>query len=195
MARERKGQEGGGDTPRVESDRELALRALMLLAVGGDEKAYGQLLRELTRLLRRRLSFQLQGHPDEVEDLVQDTLMAIHTHRHTYQPDLPLMAWVNAIARHRLIDHLRSRRRTTALHDPLDDFPDLAGPRSDEAEEARLDVEALLQQLPAHHRLPLLHTRLRGLSVAEASKVTGQSESAIKVGVHRGLKALAALVK
>ena len=37
--------------------------------------------------------------------------------------------------------------------------------------------------------------KLEGLSVAETARATGMSEAAVKVGVHRGLKALAALIR
>ena len=64
-----------------------------------------------------------------------------------------------------------------------------------EVADAQRDVAKLLGQLPAGQRLPIIHMKLEGLSVVEASRLTGMSESAIKVGVHRGLKALAALIR
>jgi len=62
------------------------------------------------------------------------------------------------------------------------------------AAEARRDLGVLLQQLPDKQRLPIEYVKIEGLSVAEAAQRTGLSESAVKVGVHRGLKALAALI-
>jgi RNA polymerase sigma-70 factor (ECF subfamily) len=40
-----------------------------------------------------------------------------------------------------------------------------------------------------------VHVKIEGLSVVEAAQLTGMSESAIKIGVHRGLKALAAKIR
>jgi RNA polymerase sigma-70 factor (ECF subfamily) len=37
--------------------------------------------------------------------------------------------------------------------------------------------------------------KLTGMSVAETARLTGTSESAVKVNVHRGLKALAAKIR
>jgi len=37
--------------------------------------------------------------------------------------------------------------------------------------------------------------KIEGLSVAETARLTGMSQSAVKVGVHRGLKALAAKIR
>ena len=75
----------------------------------------------LSAHLRAFLRRSLFGWPDEVEDLVQECLLAMHNKRHTYQSDQPLTAWVHAIARYKLIDLLRSKSGREALHDPLDD--------------------------------------------------------------------------
>jgi RNA polymerase sigma-70 factor (ECF subfamily) len=130
-----------------------------------------------------------------VEDLVQETLLAVHNQRHTYEQDQPLTAWIHAIARYKLIDMLRRRASQDALNDPLDDEIEVLSDTDAEAMDARRDVAKLLEQLPDRHRLPIQYVKLNGLSVAEAARATGMSESAIKVGVHRGLKALAAIMR
>jgi RNA polymerase sigma-70 factor (ECF subfamily) len=122
-------------------------------------------------------------------------LLAIHNQRHTYDPGLPLTAWVHAIAKYKLIDLLRRRSAREALTDPLDEDRELAVESDTEAADARRDIHKLLGQLPERQRLPIVRTKLEGLSVAEAARVTGMSESAVKVGVHRGLKALARLIR
>ncbi len=174
---------------------EERLRALLLQGLAGEAEAYHLFLKGLSAHLRAFLRRRLGGLPDEIEDLVQDTLLAVHSQRHTYRTDQPLTAWVQAIARYKLIDLFRSRAGREALHDPLDDDLDVFANCDTDAADARRDVAKLLQQLPDHQRLPILHTKLEGLSVAETASATGMSESAIKVGVHRGLKALAALMK
>lgn len=174
---------------------EARLRALLLRGLGGEADAYHAFLKALSTHLRAFLRRRLSGLPDEIEDLVQDTLLAVHSQRHTYRADQPLTAWVQAIARYKVIDLFRSRAGREALHEPLDDGLDVFASCDTDAAEARRDVAKLLEQLPDQQRLPILHTKLEGLSVAEAARATGMSESAIKVGVHRGLKALAALMK
>ncbi|MCC9595269.1 MULTISPECIES: sigma-70 family RNA polymerase sigma factor [unclassified Rubrivivax] len=161
----------------------------------GDEAAYREALTLAAARLRAYLRRRLAARPDEVEDLVQDTLLALHLHRGTWDPTLPVAAWMLAIARHKLIDHLRRHGRREALHEPLDEVGDerLAAPDA-EAGTAR-DLQRLLQALPAAQRSAIVLTRLEGLSVNEAAQRTGASESAIKVQVHRGLKRLAALVR
>jgi RNA polymerase sigma-70 factor (ECF subfamily) len=126
---------------------------------------------------------------------VQETLIAVHNQRHTYDPAVPVTAWLHAIARYKLVDLLRRRARQDLLHDPLDDQSELLVAGDTEASDARRDVAKLLATLPDRQRLPIVHVKLEGLSVAEAARLTGMSESAIKVGVHRGMKALAAAIR
>lgn len=173
---------------------EQRLRAQLLQGMEGDAQAYQAFLKGLSTHLRAFLRRRLSTLPDDIEDLVQDILLAVHNQRHTYRPDQPLTAWVNAMARYKLIDLLRSRSGREALHDPIDDDLALFAANDHDAADARRDVNSLLNQLPDNQRLPIVHTKLEGLSVTEAAAVTGMSESAIKVGVHRGMKALAALM-
>jgi RNA polymerase sigma-70 factor (ECF subfamily) len=171
------------------------LRQLLIRGLAGDAPGYEEFLRELSAYLRAFLRRRLTGLPDEVEDLVQESLLAVHNQRHTYDAGQPITAWVHAIARYKLIDLLRRHAKRDRLTDPLDDELDLFSFSDSEAAEARRDLGKLLEQLPDRQRLPIVHMKLEGLSVTEAARITGMSESAVKVGVHRGLKALAAMIR
>jgi RNA polymerase sigma-70 factor (ECF subfamily) len=177
------------------SGREDHLKDLLVRGLAGDGSAYHAFLKELSAFLRAFLRVRLARVPDEVEDLVQETLLAIHNQRHTYDASQPLTAWVRAIARYKMIDFLRRRAGREALDDPLGDEDELLAASDAEALDARRDLAKLLDRLPDRHRLPILHVKIEGLSVAETAKLTGMSESAVKIGVHRGLKALAAFVR
>ena len=176
----------------TKDDVELRLRALLLQGLDGDAVAYRRFLQDMSAHLRAYAGRRLFGWPDDVEDLVQECLLAMHNQRHTYQHDQPVTAWAQAIARHKLVDVLRARTVREALHDPLDDDLELVARSDLEAGDARRDLSVILATLPEHHRLPILHVKIEGLTVAEAARLTGMSESAVKVGIHRGLKALAA---
>lgn len=171
------------------------LRSLLIAGIAGDSSAYHAFLKELSAHLRAFLKRRLAHLPDEVEDLVQETLLAVHNQRHTYDPRQPLTAWVHAIARYKLVDMLRRRSGREALNDPLDDEFDLFAASDMEAKDAQRDIGKLLEQLPERQRLPIQYVKLDGLSVDEAARLTGMSQSAVKVGVHRGLKALAAKIR
>ncbi|MGE0558929.1 MAG: sigma-70 family RNA polymerase sigma factor [Burkholderiales bacterium] len=177
------------------SEQEIRLRSLMVDGMAGNTAAYHAFLKELSALLRGFLRVRLMGLPDEVEDLVQETLLAVHNQRHTYDPGQPLTAWVHAIARYKLVDMFRRRETREQMNDPLDDELEVFSAPDNDAADARRDLGKLLEQLPDRLRLPIVHMKLEGLSVAETARATGMSEAAVKVGVHRGLKALAALIR
>jgi RNA polymerase sigma-70 factor (ECF subfamily) len=174
---------------------EERLRDLLIRGLGGEDSAYRAFLMELSAHLRAFFRRRLTSLPDDVEDLVQESLLAIHNQRQTYDADRPLTAWVHAIAKYKLVNLLRLRARRDLLTDLQDDERDFLSSADSEAAEARRDLGKLLDRLPDRQRLPIVHTKLEGLSVTETAQLTGMSESAVKVGVHRGLKALAALIR
>lgn len=183
-------------TPTTPADDfEATLRPLWLRAHAGDDAAYREALRRIAVRVRAYLRRRMQSLPDDLEDLVQETLLALHVQRGTWDASVPVSAWVLAIARHKLVDLWRRRGRQDALHDPLDDADDAALARPDPDATAPRDLARLMQHLPAAQRDAIVLTKIEGLSVAEASARTGASESAIKVQVHRGLKRLADLVR
>jgi RNA polymerase sigma-70 factor, ECF subfamily len=170
---------------------EARLKALFVRGLDGNVEAYHAFLGDLTGYLRgflRKRLFELQ---DDIEDLLQEVLLGVHNGRHTYCPDQPLTAWVHAIVRYKLGDFFGSRSRSEAFSIPLDEDLELFAARDVQAADARRDLSKLLEQLPERQRLPILLMKLEGLSVTETAKLTGLSESAVKVGVHRGFKALA----
>lgn len=178
-----------------QNDFEFGLKPLWLRAQAGDEAAYRECLQRITARLRAYLRRRLQTQPDDVEDLVQETLLALHIHRGTYDPSLAVSAWVIAIARHKLVDLWRRRGRQESLHDPIDEVDEALLAADVDEGSAHRDLGQLLSTLPEAQRVAIVLTKVEGLSVAEAAQRTGASESAIKVQVHRGLKRLALLVK
>lgn len=181
-----------GGPPRPVEER---LKALFLAGLDGDSAAYRAFLDALSGHLRAFLRKRLYQMQDDVEDVVQETLLAVHNGRHTYRADQPLTAWVHAVARYKLMDFFRARSRHEALNEPLDDYIEIFESSDGLADDARRDVGKLLDGLPDKQRLPIVHVKLQGLSVAETAELIGLSESAVKIGVHRGLKALAAKIR
>ncbi|MET0961814.1 MAG: sigma-70 family RNA polymerase sigma factor [Noviherbaspirillum sp.] len=187
--------DGSNEYPNASSVAAIEdrLRELMVCGLAGDSCAYERFLRELSLHLRAFFRKRLAGLPDEIEDLVQETLLAVHNQRHTYESQQPLTPWLHAIARYKMVDMLRRWKGHDALHEPLDEDSELLASSDAQAADAHRDVARLLERLPDRQRLPIEYVKLQGLSVVEAARLTGLSESAVKVGVHRGLKALAAM--
>lgn len=166
---------------------EARLKALMLASLAGSHTAYRQLLREAEPLVRSFLINRV-GMSADVDDLLQEVLIAVHTHRANYQPEQLFTAWLYAIARHKLADAVRhdARRR----HVRLEDAPERIEADHGDRVAARLDVDRLLDALPCKQRAAIRCVKLRQWTVADTSARTGMSQSAIKLSIHRGLNAL-----
>jgi RNA polymerase sigma-70 factor (ECF subfamily) len=175
--------------PTVESQ----LKALMLAGLAGDAVSYRRLLHVVQAQLRSYFRRRIGSDDAALEDLVQETLIAIHTRRGTYDPDRPLTAWLHAIARYKLIDVLRDRRSRPFV--PLDDETDFSAIDDSNATTARLDIARLLETVPTRTRELIRAVKIEGRSVAEVSASSGLSESAVKVAIHRGLSRMAARLK
>ena len=168
---------------------EERLRALMSDSLRGDAAAYRELLTDLGDRLRVYYGRRL-GRSDAIaEDLVQETLIAIHTKRFTYDVERPFTAWLYAVARYKLIDHLRAAR--IDQHVSLEDAADELFHEEAEARDAALDVDRLLEDVPERTRSLVRAVKIEGRSVADVSASSGLSESAVKVAIHRALKRLA----
>jgi RNA polymerase sigma-70 factor (ECF subfamily) len=161
----------------------------MLAGLAGEAAPYRQLLDELSRLLRGYYARRAPPGID-AEDLVQETLIAVHTRRATYDTAQPFTAWAYAIARYKLIDALRRGR--AHLHVPLEAAEALFTPPEADAAMAGRDLERAMADLPSRTRELIRATRIEGLSAREAAERHGMSEGAVKVAVHRGLKGLGA---
>jgi RNA polymerase sigma-70 factor (ECF subfamily) len=168
--------------------RSVRWSRLMRATQAGDNKAYEQLLREVDAWLSRYYARRLP-HP-AAEDARQDVLLAIHAKRHTYNPSKPFGAWVTAIARYKWVDRIRDASRYSALS-PDEEIP-IGDHEGAAISAATLDL--LLGKLKPAQESVIRLVKLKGLSVARASGVTGQSTALVKVNIHRGLKKLADLV-
>lgn len=176
-------------------DFERTLKPLWMRGQRGDSSAYREALATIAQRLRRFYGRRLQALPDEVEDLVQETLLALHLQRGTYDETLPVSSWVFAIARHKLVDLWRRRGRKESLNDSLDELTEDQHPFAPEELPSKRDLSVLLEQLPESQKQAILLTKIEGLSMVEASNRSGVSVAALKVQVHRGLKQRAALVR
>jgi len=173
-------------------DQERELRALITAGLDGDAEAYHRLLERLTEHLRayyRRHLARIGHGPAEAEDLLQEVLIAVHTHRHTYDASQPFTPWMHAIARYKFLDYLR--RTKSSLKDmPMESAEELTAHSDMGAVESGLDLQRLMSRISSKARIAIQYVKLQGLSVSEAATRCGMSESAVKVAVHRGLRAL-----
>lgn len=162
----------------------------MLASLDGDAGAYRRLLDALRRRLQSYYGRRMGREPGDAEDLVQETLIAIHKKRATFDRSQRVTAWVFAIARYKLIDHYRRSGRRNQV--PLEDAGELFVEDESVAVNARYDIERGLADLPERARDLVRSVKLEDASIADVAARTGMSETAVKVAVHRGFAKLSA---
>lgn len=172
---------------------EPELKALMLLSLDGDAVAYRRLLSGLRDRLRVYFGRRLASDPSQAEDLVQETLMAIHAKRATFDREQLVTAWVYAIARYKLIDYFRRTGRARLRGFEHDD--EFSVDDESAAANARRDIQRGLEGLPERTRDLVISVKLHEEPVSDVARRTGMSESAVKVAVHRGFLKLAARLR
>jgi RNA polymerase sigma-70 factor, ECF subfamily len=172
--------------------RDDAWGDLMRAGLAGDQSAYRSLLvavAPFVRVVVRRVASRSGAASIDVEDVVQDVLLAVHLKRHTWDPALPLAPWLGAVTRHKTIDAFRRSggRVTVSIDDFTEVLPDAAAPEADLG-----DAERMLATLPDKQRRIVRAMTMNDRSAAEIGQELGMSEGAVRVALHRALKALSA---
>jgi RNA polymerase sigma factor (sigma-70 family) len=171
--------------------REIDWAAAMRAAMAGDRDAYRQFLVAVTPHVRTiaRARCRSLGAPEaEAEDVVQEVLLAIHLKRGTWDQARPIGPWVSAIVRHKVVDALRRRSRHVSV--PIDDVIDIL-PAEDRAPSlTHHDIDHLLGQLKPQPKEIVQSVSLNGESIGETARRLRMTEGAVRVALHRALKAL-----
>ncbi len=176
----------------MDQDREAQWSQWMRQGLAGDEAAYRRFLESLAPWLRgtTRNRCRRMGLGDQdVEDVVQESLLAIHLKRNTWRAADPVSPWVAAISRNKLVDVMRRRGRRAELS--LDDVEEAALPCSAAEDAAGLDVQRVLETLAERPRTIVRLVSIEGRSARDAAQTLGMSEGALRVALHRALRALA----
>lgn len=166
------------------------LSAQLRAALSGDERAYRAFLEGVAFLLRSVVRRRLgQAHGVDPEDIVQETLLAIHLKRHTWRTDAPVGPWIHAIARYKMVDALR--RRGAAVRLDIADFENVLATEEQETVSER-EISRALENLTTGQRKVVSPISVEGRSISETAAELGMKETAVRVALHRGLAAIAA---
>jgi RNA polymerase sigma-70 factor (ECF subfamily) len=179
-------------SPEIEKEWAVLMRS----ALNGDTGAYRQLFETLTpylRALTRRNGARVGVHQDEIEDIVQEVLLALHLKRHTWDVERPIGPWITAIARNKLIDARRRRGNRVSL--PIDELSEFLPEETNGDPTDRGDVDRLLEKLTEKQQDLVRSLSIEGRSVEETARRLNMKEGAVRVALHRAIKALAALYR
>lgn len=173
-----------GDDPPLEE--------LLRAANRGDQRAYVAFLTAITPVVRGIARSRGSGLGAEIcEDIVQETLLALHQKRHTWREDLPVRPWLYAIVRFKVVDAFRARGRR--VHLQIDEFAEVIPAEPDLDPTVRSDAERVIAQLDERSARIVTAIGLEGASISEVSAALDMTETAVRVALHRGLKKLSHL--
>ncbi|WP_054308821.1 sigma-70 family RNA polymerase sigma factor [Mesorhizobium sp. 1M-11] len=172
----------------MNNKQENNLAGLLRAAIEGDARAYDVFLRQAAKLVRAFAARRIVDGSLNPEDIVQETLLAIHLKRHSWRADSPVMPWLYAIARYKLIDAFRRRGRHVEID--IDEIAQsMAAPEVETL--ASWEVERALAMLSPNQRSVVAVICVDGHSIGDAARDLGMSEGAVRVALHRGLAAIA----
>lgn len=176
----------------MKSANDPALDDLLRSANAGDQRAYASFLSGVAPIVRGIARSRGGGlGSDAVEDIVQETLLAVHQKRHTWRDDAPVRPWLYAIVRYKVVDAFRARGRR--VHVQIDDFAETLAAEADVDPTERSDAERVIARLDPRSARIVRAIGLEGMSIAELSAALEMTETAVRVALHRGLKKLAAM--
>lgn len=173
-------------------DKNPPLDDLLRAANRGDQRAYAAFLTAVTPIVRGVARSRGAGlGPEACEDIVQETLLAIHQKRQTWRADSPLRPWLYAIVRHKVVDAFRARGKRVQLS--IDDFAEVLPAEEGPDPTERSDVERIVARLDPRSARIVRAIGIEGATAAEVAAATGMTETAVRVALHRGLRRLAAM--
>lgn len=168
------------------------LDGLLRAANGGDQRAYAEFLRAIAPIVRGISRSRAGGlGTDTIEDIVQETLLAIHQKRHTWRQDAAVRPWLYAIVRYKVVDAFRARGRS--VHVPIEDFSNVLVAQDEPDPSERSDMDRVIAKLEPRAAQIVRAVGLEGASTAELAASLDMTEAAVRVALHRGLKKLAEL--
>jgi RNA polymerase sigma-70 factor (ECF subfamily) len=173
----------------VTADQEAELGRLMIAAQRGDRHSYEALLTHVAGLAQAFVR-KRAGDVAWCEDVVQESLLAVHRARHTYDANRPFVPWVYAIVHNRFIDALRAQRRRWLRELQMEETRDPGASAVQERQAFLRDVRRAVSELPEKQRRVIELLKFEDLSVREVASRLGMSETNVKVTAHRGYRAL-----
>lgn len=159
----------------------------------GNEDAY---LEIVERFKNRLFAFiyRFVGDEDLAEDLVQDTLIKVYTHRHAYREIARFSTWIYTIAGNLARTELRKRKRRATFSMsalglggreyelPSEDF---TPSKTLEGKQTEKHIRIALAKLPLHFRTVIILRDVQELSYEEISKIMKIPLGTVKSRVNR----------
>ena len=173
----------------VPTDRETLWSELVKRSQNGDKDAYRQFLSLLHETFMGFILKKVQKK-EMAEEICQEVLLGVHKSLHTFDTNRSILSWVYSIAHYKISDYWRQYEKHKDVHSYADDIAE--SPESHN-QLARVQIKEVLnsfKKLSSAQRTFIELSKIEGHSIKEIAEKTNTSESAVKVGIHRALKAL-----
>ncbi|GIX41658.1 MAG: DNA-directed RNA polymerase sigma-70 factor [Leptospiraceae bacterium] len=181
----------------MENKNPEELKELLIQSLEGDQNAYKNFLLEVSKILKSYFSSKVFDQT-VVEDLIQETLISIHKARHTYDPSLPVLNWIFAIAYRRYIDYVRKDARIKKYEHSTETFQHISSNliyKSEEQYDNQNRINSILEHMTEREKKIITLLKIENYSIKEAAKILNLSESALKVAAHRAYKKIKKILK
>jgi RNA polymerase sigma-70 factor, ECF subfamily len=174
---------------------------LMKQYLAGDNQAFAELISRYERPLLNFANCYLRNLAAS-EDITQDIFVRIVESKQNYQPDKPFKPWLYQIARNRIYDELRKKKRWSLLwfqsnekaelDQKLGTLPDTSLSQRETLNQDQLNQILMrgIQSLDNRSRDMVILRYIQGLSVREVADILGVPEGTVHSGTHRALESL-----
>lgn len=150
-------------------------------------------IRDHQREIRVHL-WRLTGSQEDAEELAQETFLRAYNAWQGFRGESSVRTWLYSIATNIGLNHLRSRRRETALEEGYDDFEESGTLEALEAEEERRIMGQALERLPPQQKAVVLLRIKEDLPFKDIAQVMGLTEGAVKAHFSFAVKRLKLLI-
>jgi len=168
-----------------------SLEQLLRESQSGNRESYDLFLRSVIPFLRKYVAYITRNSIAQ-EDAVQEILLTIHRALHTYLYPNPVVPWLKAIARNKVIDLFRASVKDKVLdsEEKIDESQSLFFRIEQSAGEDLVDLKGFLATLSAKEQELLHLVKIEGYSFSQIAEQYQEEEGALKVRVHRIIKKL-----
>ena len=179
----------------------LADYELVQSAVAGREASFEELVRRYQRPIAAYV-YRMVGDYDAALDLTQEVFIKVYASLSRYRPEFKFSTWIYKIAHNAAIDHLRRHATREAVASSEPDRAEatvesrrLSPEQESERAERCLEIETVIQMLPAPYRELILLRHSQDLSYEEIAEVTGLPLGTVKNRLFRAREAMRDLLE
>jgi RNA polymerase sigma-70 factor (ECF subfamily) len=176
----------------------LADGELVQSALAGRETSFEELVRRYQRPIAAYV-YRMVGDYDAALDLTQEVFIKVYNSLTRYRSEFKFSTWIYKIAHNAAIDHLRRHAvRDQALtcgiegerREVLIESRRLTPEQESERKERRIEIESVVQLLPAAYRELIVLRHSQDLSYDEIAEVTGLPLGTVKNRLFRAREAM-----